>query len=93
MSPQNKDLWLGTKYGTRECLENAGETNWRGKKIGCYIGSFGEDWMEIQSKDTHESNRNRITGYGDFLLANRISYEYDFKGPRSVTSNFIQVVL
>jgi acyl transferase domain-containing protein len=38
--------------------------------------------MEIQSRDTQDSNRNRITGYGDFLLANRISYEYDFKGPR-----------
>ncbi|EER36725.1 polyketide synthase [Histoplasma capsulatum H143] len=35
----------------RECLENAGETNWRGSKIGCYIGSFGEDWCEMMAKD------------------------------------------
>ena len=67
---------------TRECLENAGETGWRGKDIGCYIGTFGEDWLQIQSRDTLESTSSRIAGYGDYLLANRVSYEYDFKGPR-----------
>ena len=67
---------------TRECLENAGETDWRGKDTGCYIGSFGEDWLQIQTRDTMESTSSRITGYGDYLLANKVSYEYDFKGPR-----------
>ncbi|KAK0385887.1 hypothetical protein NLU13_7064 [Sarocladium strictum] len=66
---------------TRECLESAGETNWRGKKTGCYIGSFGEDWLEMQTKDAQGSGKSRITGYGDYMLSNRISYEYDFKGP------------
>jgi acyl transferase domain-containing protein len=69
---------------TRECLEGAGETNWRGSSTGCYIGTFGEDWLQIQSRDTLESTRNRVTGYGDYLLSNRISYEYDFRGPRYV---------
>lgn len=67
---------------TRECLENAAVTQWRGKDIGCYIGSFGEDWLQIQTRDTLESTSSRITGYGDYLLANKVSYEYDFKGPR-----------
>lgn len=31
----------------RECFEDAGVTNWRGKTIGCYIGNFGEDWVEL----------------------------------------------
>ena len=70
------------KHDLRECLENAGETDWRGKDTGCYIGSFGEDWLELQTRDTQESTKNRITGWGDYLFANRISYEYDFKGPR-----------
>lgn len=69
---------------TRECLESAGETNWRGSSTGCYIGTFGEDWLQIQSRDTLESTRSRVTGYGDYLLSNRISYEYDFRGPRYV---------
>ncbi|THV54035.1 hypothetical protein BGAL_0036g00340 [Botrytis galanthina] len=66
---------------TRECLENAGEVNWRGKNIGCYVGVFGEDWLAMHAQDTQDSGLYRITGVGDFLLANRISYEYDFKGP------------
>ncbi|KAF2138887.1 uncharacterized protein K452DRAFT_276732 [Aplosporella prunicola CBS 121167] len=66
---------------TRECLENAGELDWRGKDIGCYIGVFGEDWLDLHAKDTQDFGVYRITGAGDFVLANRVSYEYDFKGP------------
>lgn len=47
---------------TRECLENAGETDRRGKDTGCYIGPFGEDWLQIQTRDTMESTSSRITG-------------------------------
>ena len=66
----------------RECLENAGETAWRGKQIGCYVGVFGEDWIDMGAKDTQNLGLYRITGAGDFALANRVSYEYDFQGPR-----------
>lgn len=66
----------------RECLENAGETNWRGSKIGCYIGSFGEDWCEMMAKDPQQYGLYRISGTGDFVLSNRISYEWDLTGPR-----------
>ncbi|KAH0559953.1 hypothetical protein GP486_003528 [Trichoglossum hirsutum] len=63
-----------------ECLENAGETGWRGKEIACFVGVFGEDWQDLHSKDVQEGGMYRVTGIGDFVLANRISYEYDFKG-------------
>ena len=66
----------------RECLENAGKTSWRGDNIGCYVGTFGEDWLDLGAKDTQSSGIYRITGSGDFLLGNRVSYEFDFKGPR-----------
>ncbi|KAI4158410.1 MAG: hypothetical protein LQ342_007451 [Letrouitia transgressa] len=66
----------------RECLESAGETAWRGKKIGCYVGVYGEDWLDIGAKDTQSLGLYRITGAGDFVIANRVSYEYDFRGPR-----------
>ena len=68
----------------RECLEDAGETNWRGKKIGCYIGSLGEDWCEMFARETQNHGNYRITGHGDFALSNRVSYEMDLKGPRFV---------
>ncbi len=66
----------------REAFESAGETEWRGKNIGTYVGMFSEDWQELQHKDTHEYNPYRVLGGLDFALPNRISYEYDLKGPR-----------
>ncbi|KAH0434137.1 KR domain-containing protein [Colletotrichum camelliae] len=66
---------------TRECLESAGETEYRGKTIGTFVGCFGEDWLETLTKDTEVVGQYKITGYGDFMLSNRLSYEYDLKGP------------
>ncbi|KAI4262739.1 MAG: hypothetical protein L6R42_002088 [Xanthoria sp. 1 TBL-2021] len=63
----------------RECI---GVTNWRGKTIGCYIGSFGEDWTEMFAKESQQYGMHRIVGYGDFALANRVSYQMDLRGPR-----------
>lgn len=67
---------------TRECLENAGEVDWRGKDIGCYVGTFGEDWLDLRAKDNQAVGMYGVTGAADFVMANRISYEYDFQGPR-----------
>lgn len=63
-------------------MENAGATSWRGTNIGCYIGVFADDWQDIYAKDTQLTGGYRITGYDDFVLANRISFEYDLHGPR-----------
>ena len=67
---------------TRECLENAGEMNWRGKPIGCYVGMFGEDWQHSLSKESQTSGT--FAASGDLMMANRVSYEFDLKGPRCV---------
>ncbi|PYH95483.1 polyketide synthase [Aspergillus ellipticus CBS 707.79] len=64
-----------------ECMENAGQADWRGHDIGCFMGTFGEDWLEISSKDCQTTDRFRAMGTGDFVLANRISFEFDLKGP------------
>jgi acyl transferase domain-containing protein len=55
---------------------------WRGKNIGVYIGSLGEDWNDVQYHDRHGLHTYKLTGTGDFVLSNRISYEYDLRGPR-----------
>ncbi|KAL5342666.1 hypothetical protein BJX70DRAFT_394501 [Aspergillus crustosus] len=77
MDPQQRQLhevvW--------ECLESAGETNWRGKNVGCYVGVYGEDWLDLASKDPQHTDRYHILGTGQFALSNRLSYEYDFQGP------------
>lgn len=77
MDPQQR-LLLEVVY---ECLENAGEKNWRGKNVGCYVGVFGEDWIDMDSKDVQNHHMYRLIGYGDYITANRVSYEFDFKGP------------
>ena len=66
----------------RETFENAAETDWRGKNIGCYAASFGEEWSNLHAKDVQNRGFNVATGYMDLFQANRISYEYDLKGPR-----------
>lgn len=65
-----------------ECMESGGQANWRGQSIGCYVGVFGEDWLEMSSKDTQHMDRFHVVSAGDFALSNRISYEYDLRGPR-----------
>lgn len=66
----------------RECLDDAGEVEWRGSNTGCYMGSFGEDWCEMFAKDPQQYGVYRVGGYGDFMLSNRVSYELDLQGPR-----------
>ena len=66
----------------QEAFESSGETEWRGKNIGTYVGMFSEDCQDLQHKDTHEYNPYRVLGGLDFALPNRISYEYDLRGPR-----------
>ncbi|GMF92903.1 unnamed protein product [Aspergillus oryzae] len=66
----------------REAFESAAETNWRGKHIGCYVASFGEEWSNLHAKDAQNRGFNVITGYMDLMQANRISYEFDLRGPR-----------
>jgi acyl transferase domain-containing protein len=83
MDPQQR-LILEVVY---ECLQNAGATDWRGKNIGCYMGSFGEDWLDMELKDGQNSNMYRMTGYSDFAISNRVSYEFDFRGPRYVQNS------
>ncbi|RMZ86790.1 hypothetical protein DV736_g5985, partial [Chaetothyriales sp. CBS 134916] len=57
----------------RESLEDAGEVNYRGQQVGCYVGTFGEDWLMMSAKDPQQGGGYLITGHGDLMLANRIS--------------------
>ena len=65
-----------------ECMENAGQTNLRGTDTGVFVGVFGEDWQNLLHKDIEAPGTYRTPSGSDFMIANRISYEYDFRGPR-----------
>jgi len=71
---------------TRECLEDAAEVNYRGRLVGCYVGTFGDDWLLMSAKETAQAGGYMVTGHGDLMMANRVSYEYDFRGPRCASS-------
>ncbi|RAH67812.1 type I polyketide synthase [Aspergillus aculeatinus CBS 121060] len=79
LDPQQR-LLLEVIY---ECMESGGQVGWRGqgRKIGCFVGVFGEDWYDMQSKDTQRIDRLHVLGTGYFALSNRISYEFDLTGP------------
>lgn len=76
----------------RECFDDAGEVNFRQSLTGCYMGSYGEDWLEMQNRDPQQSGVYRLDGYGDFMLSNRISYEMDLRGPRYVPRERLFVI-
>nr|ALQ33027.1 putative polyketide synthase [Fusarium subglutinans] len=69
---------------TQECLDDAGEINFRGKQIGCYVGTFGDDWLIMNAKESLQGGVYATTGGTDVMMANRTSYEFDFQGPSMV---------
>lgn len=82
LDPQQR-LALEVVY---ECLQNSGQkpSELRGTRVGVYAGSFEGDWLELDGRDPQHYHPYRATGYGDYMVANRISYEFGFMGP-SVT--------
>jgi hypothetical protein len=67
-----------------EAFENAGVADWHGKDVGCFVGTFGEDHLENSLRDPLLVDRYQVFGSGDFALSNRISHEFDLRGPRYV---------
>lgn len=78
--PQQRQLLEVTK----EALDDAGELNYRGKRVGCYVGNYANDWMQLASKETLSQGNYVLSGQQEYMLANRISYEHDLRGPRLV---------
>lgn len=45
---------------------------------------MNEDWGEMMNRDPLWHGPNKIDGYQDWMLPNRISYEFGLTGPRYV---------
>ncbi|KAI9742970.1 MAG: hypothetical protein M1818_003265 [Claussenomyces sp. TS43310] len=65
----------------RECLESAGVTDYRSSLTGFFVGTFSEDWLQTQSREEQHATGYVLTGHLDPMLANRVAFEYDFRGP------------
>lgn len=66
---------------TREAFETAGEARFRGENIGTFVGDFTTGWEDLQDIDFQHTAPYMVMGKTDFVLANRIAFEYDLLGP------------
>ncbi len=71
---------------TWEALEHARipASSLRGESVGVYIGSSLNDYSFLAMSDPSIAHPYAITGTASSIIANRVSYFYDFRGP-SVT--------
>lgn len=66
-----------------EAIENAGIPIDRvhGSNTGVYIAVFSQDYAQMQFKDIDDLPQYHMTGTGNAIVANRISYVFNLKGP------------
>ena len=68
---------------TWEALEHARipASSLRGESVGVFIGSSNNDYMFLAVADPTTAHPYAITGNASSIIANRVSYFYDFRGP------------
>jgi len=68
---------------TWEALENARipASSLRGENVAVYIGSSLNDYSFLAMSDPSIAHPYAITGTASSIIANRVSYFYDFRGP------------
>ena len=68
---------------TWEALEHARipASSLRGTSVGVYVGSSTNDYSYLAMMDPRTAHPYAITGTASSIIANRVSYFYDFRGP------------
>ena len=66
-----------------QCIEDAGyiPKELAGKNIGVFVGIGTFDYQELQNRECEILEGHRGTGVFNSIIANRISYFYNFHGP------------
>ncbi|KAI1152215.1 polyketide synthase PksD [Nemania diffusa] len=79
MDPQQRWL-LEASY---RALENAGirAEDAAGTDTSVFAASMTNDYLKLIAKDPEEGPKNTATGTSSSILANRLSWYFDFKGP------------
>ena len=79
IDPQQRML-METVY---DCLSSAGQTidGLRDSDTAVYVGLMCDDWSAIVNKDYEVFPQYAATGTSRSILANRISYFFDWHGP------------
>lgn len=68
---------------TWEALEDAHipANQLRGKPVGVFMGNTNNDYGMLISADPAEAHPYALTGTSSSIIANRVSYAFDFRGP------------
>ena len=68
---------------TWEALEHARipASSLRGQAVGVFVGSSTNDYSFLSVSDPSTAHPYAITGTASSIIANRVSYFYDFRGP------------
>ncbi|MDH5325116.1 MAG: SDR family NAD(P)-dependent oxidoreductase [Gammaproteobacteria bacterium] len=68
---------------TWQCIEDAGylPKELAGKNVGVFLGVGGFDYQELQNRHCSVLEGHRATGVFNSILANRLSYYFNFHGP------------
>ena len=68
---------------TWEALEHARipASSLRGTSVGVFVGSSTNDYSYLAMMDPRTAHPYAITGTASSIIANRVSYFYDFRGP------------
>lgn len=68
---------------TWEALEHARipASELRGEAVGVYVGSTNNDYAMLVSSDPQAFHPYALTGGSSAIIANRVSYAFDFRGP------------
>ncbi|PRC43449.1 polyketide synthase, partial [Mycobacterium sp. ITM-2017-0098] len=68
---------------TWEALEYARipASSLRGQSVGVYMGSSNADYQNLALSDPSVTHPYAITGNSSSIIANRVSYFFDFRGP------------
>ncbi|TLS26264.1 hypothetical protein PpBr36_04729 [Pyricularia pennisetigena] len=79
MDPQQR-LLLETVY---EAAESAGETldALRGSRTSVHVGVMTADYADVQARDPEDLSKYTASGTSRAMLANRVSYALDLRGP------------
>lgn len=72
---------------SRDALNDAGATGWKGSNTGVYVGSHGEDWHDMLRREELLAHMSTLSGSAalagsqDYMVSARISHELDLQGP------------
>jgi amino acid adenylation domain-containing protein len=82
MDPQQRLLL----EGVWSCLEDAAlrPGDLRGESVGLFVGATGDEYATLSLQPGREIDRFTLSGVSRTILANRVSYLFDWHGPSEV---------